>query len=324
MVFSSVNTLKNIVLLGLCLSTLCFSVSDVHGEEVSELPLQESQKAEFLEALYRLNDKYKAITQDIPIAPLLKDPSKRFKDGEELIFAIIIDNLKLGELFSYKYQNGLRLGLNEFQTALDFAIEVNAEQTEYTGWFIKEANLFSLSINRPEDGSPESVTVEINGVQSELQQDDYQIEFDDIYINGELLAQWFGLTLEYDFINLKCILTASSPLPVQLRYARKNNKINKGSGRQAAQFTPKDADYQLLSPQTMDVVLNASHGNSTTSFGYSALGARDLAFMRSEFFLRGSNQSGLESASLNFSRKALNGSILNTGITEIEFGDGIG
>ena len=321
MVFSSVNTLKNIVLLGLCLSTLCFSVSDVHGEEVSELPLQESQKAEFLEALYRLNDKYKTITQDIPIAPLLKDPSKRFKDGEELIFAIIIDNLKLGELFSYKYQNGLRLGLNEFQTALDFAIEVNAKQTEYTGWFIKEANLFSLSINRPEDGSAESVTLEINGVQSELQQDDYQIEFDDIYINGELLAQWFGLTLEYDFINLKCILTASSPLPVQLRYARKNNKINKGYGRQAAQFTPKDADYQLLSPQTMDVVLNASHGNSTTSFGYSALGARDLAFMRSEFFLRGSNQSGLESASLNFSRKALNGSILNTGITEIEFGD---
>lgn len=347
MLFSSVNTLKIILLSGLVLVALWINVSAAHAQtqaptattdasssqqsEATQNPLSttkpdqkslnSTQKQSILDALYRLNDKYKTITQDILIAPLLKDPSKRFKDGEELIFAVIIDNLKLGELFTYKHKQGLRLGLNEFSTALDFAITANPEQTQYSGWFIKEANPFTLTISKSPDEKMQSVTVDINGEQTQLQDNEYQIEFDDIYINGDVLAEWFGLTLEYDFVNLKCILSSASPLPVQLRYARKNNKINKGSGRQAAQFTAKDADYQLLSPQAMDVVLNASHGNSITSLGYSALGARDLAFMRSEFFLRGSNQSGLESASLNFSRKALSGSLFNTGITEIEIGD---
>lgn len=186
---------------------------------------------------------------------MLKDPSKRFDNGEELIFSIIVSNLKLAELFGYKANNGMRLGFAEFTQALDLQIEANADNSQYTGWFIKESNTFSLAIQQDED-LPTKVTVTVNGEEFVLAQADYQIEFDGIYIDTAIMARWFGIEVEYDFVTLSILLLPSDSLPIQARLRRKSRKINDNNSRKIVRNPLKDNDYQALSPQTLDVVVN--------------------------------------------------------------------
>lgn len=328
MLFGSVNALKNIMLSGLFLMVLSVFVpatnaqtaSNSQQSQLSQQSANASQRAEIFAALVSLNEKYKKIAQRIPIEPLLKDPSKRFDNGEELIFSIIVSNLKLAELFGYKANNGMRLGFAEFTQALDLQIEANADNSQYTGWFIKESNTFSLAIQQDED-LPTKVTVTVKGEELVLAQADYQIEFDGIYIDTAIMARWFGIEVEYDFVTLSILLLPSESLPIQARLQRKSRKINDNNSRKIVRNPLKDNDYQALSPQTLDVVVNASVTEKNNTFGYSVLGARDLAYMKSEFYALGNNNEALLDARVKFSRSSTDSQLLNGVATQIQAGD---
>jgi hypothetical protein len=318
MVFSAINTLQNLKISVVCLIALWINVSVVQAQEpttsqtnpltTSQLstaqastseqsPAINSQRAEIFAALTALNQKYALLAKRIPIVPLLKDPSKRFKDGDELIFSIIVDNLKLGELFGYKYGQGMRLGLAEFTKALNFPIAERTESTHFEGWYIKPENTFSLDVT-PEN----TMLVTLNNTAEVVEPDEYQVEADDIYINASTLGKWFGIDISYDYVSLKIRLNPQQTLPIQARLARQTRTVDAKNNRRVVQNPLKDNTYQALSPQTLDVVVNTTTNKDRVSAGYSVLGVRDFAYMKSEFYAIGTDSTPIMDARLKFSK----------------------
>ncbi len=335
--FSAINTLKNLMISAIYLIALWVNVSVVQAQEqltsqlntdsnpqpstvtasTSEpLTAKNSQRAEIVAALTALNQKYKLLAQRIPLVPLLKDPSKRFDDGDELIFSIIVDNLKLGELFGYKYGQSMRLGLAEFTKALDFPIVASAELTDFKGWYIKPENTFSLKVT-PE----KTILVTLNNNTEVVELDNFQIEADDIYINAATLGQWFGIDISYDYVSLKIRLNPQQKLPIQTRLERQTRTVDSNNRRRVVLNPLKDNTYQALSPQTLDVVINASTNKDEVSSGYSVLGVRDFAYMKSEFYASGNDQTPVMDARLTFSKMFDDDRLMNGVISHIQFGD---
>lgn len=312
-------------------------------DTLNQITQNTPQRDEIFKALSALSAKYKAIAERIPLVPLLKDPSSRFEDGEALIFSIIVDNLKLGDMYGYKQGSGMRFGLNEFATILEFNIKPNDDFTQFDGWYIKEENTFSLSLNNleltqevssdvsldsaealPMDDDTNNITTSVDvsliDQRFELPQEHYQTDFDDLYIDLDHLGRWFGIDVEYDFIDLKIYLYPTTKLPIQTRIARRK-KVAFSSSDKESQFSLQDNEYQLLSPQAVDLSINARRSENNNTQNYSIVGARDFAYMRGELYASGSNNKVLQQARVKFSRGTLAKPMFNGVITEFSLGD---
>ena len=86
-----------------------------------------------------------AQTQELnsPIHPIELEPS-RFENGEELIVTIRIGKYKFSEILITKSQNGYQTELVALFEVLEFPIKQEGSRFGYQGWFVNDANNFSL------------------------------------------------------------------------------------------------------------------------------------------------------------------------------------
>lgn len=299
--------------------------SEIEAADIKSLnntPARLKANPALIQALKNLGQKYAAIEEIHPVIKALKDPSARFADGEELIFAIIVDNLKLGEIFGFKEGKGARLGFIEYVTALDLAIKLDNTLDDpivnYSGWFINEDNSFSLSIDK---ASPENSHVLIKGERIPIPAASYQVDFDDIYIDTAEMSRWFGIGVEYNYVDLSIRLSPQNQLPVQARLARRNRDTGNVSNRRQAKNILRDNGYQLVSPITEDMVISVSQSETDTRYSYSLLGAQDFAFMKTEYFYTGNDKNLLNDGRLSFSKESVEGDLLGIGATQFAIGD---
>ncbi|MCP4984716.1 MAG: hypothetical protein GY928_01245 [Colwellia sp.] len=237
-------------------------------------------------------------------------------EGEELVLAINIDKLFLADIFAYKTKAGAKVSLMSLFEILDFPIELDLDKQIATGWFINEN--YGFDLNYAKDGG---VAI-IKGKSFPIKAEHISIEEDDIYVESQILTQWFGLNITFDFSNLIMFINPLELIPVQQRLERKDRKeLIKSANESVAPW--KESDYEILSSPLFDLQMSHSTDNDNNNFSsYSILGGHDFAYLNAEYYVSGSSQDSINSARLTFSKESDNHDLLGLfKASKFEFGD---
>ncbi len=245
----------------------------------------------------------------------------RFAEGEELILGLEIaaknDVTALADVFAYKTKTSATVGFATLIQLLELPIEVSADLKRANGWLYNESNKFSMAV-----GDDKTLLVSLNGQSRTLTEQSYSVESDDIYIDIDAVAEWFGFKYVIDESRLKLTLTTTRQLPVELRIARRGREVNTLSYNNTSVMPYRETGYKAFSQPLFDAQISASQRDSKTSSTHSVLGSHDLAYLTGRYYLSGNNEDLLSSARLTFSRESDKNDLLGPlKATEFEFGD---
>jgi hypothetical protein len=239
-------------------------------------------------------------------------------EGEDLLLAVYAEQLYLADIFGYKSKGGAKISLRDLFEVLNFPIEIDMGNKSAKGWFIREDNLFEFNFGKSKKEA--GLHVIIGDVSKSVEPGSILLEENDIYVDGNVLSEWFELNLSYVFNDLRINLKPVDPLPIQMRLARKNKKVWSSSKSEAI-LPWKDSSYQMVSSPLVDVQLQhfASNRNNLSSTNYSVLGSHDLAYMNTEYYLAGRSQGGLSDGRIKFTKeiKSAELGILPSGYVEV-------
>jgi len=251
-------------------------------------------------------------------------PSKsvgRIPVGEELLLALSVDKIALSEVFAFKSTKDAQLGIMGLFELLDFSIEVDLEQRRAEGWYIDEEQHFLLTW--PEDPRVESAQVTINGQSSVVSGQNLRLESDDLYVDADIISDWFDIGMSFDFVDLTLRLNPATPLPVQQRWARKNKKSTTSSAYSNVAVLPwREPAYQAYSHPLVDVQLYGSESNNGQIGGYSVLGSQDLAYVNAEYYVGGNNKDTVSDLRLKLTKESTAADLLGPlHATQYQLGD---
>lgn len=239
--------------------------------------------------------------------------------GEELILDIMLKRWFLGDLFAYKSASGAQISLSQLFLIIDFPIEIDLSARKASGWFLKESNRFHFDFSMT---PTEDAQVTINGITSLISPNDIRIEGNDIYVDGNLVSEWFGLNLNYNFNDLKVVLQPTQMLPIEQRLIREKRKTT-STKKNTSMMPWKESSYQLISSPLVDIQLQSNFNKNNGFYSsYSALGSHDLAYMNTSYYIAGNKQQGLSDARLKFTKQASEATLLpGLPATYFEIGD---
>jgi hypothetical protein len=246
----------------------------------------------------------------------------RFALGDELILGAEIGaeepRTALADLFAFKTQTSARVGLLALTQILELPITFNADITKADGWLFNENNRFSLSL----DQSNQQLTVKAGGQSWQLTENQYQLDADDLYIDLELITQWFGISFQIDESRLKLAISSKRQLPVELRIARRNKDLRPQAVSSESVMPYRETGYKLFTPPLLDAQAGLSHRGDQTTANYSVSGAQDLAYFTGKYYFSGGRADLLNSARLTLARESEKNDLLGPlKATEFEFGD---
>jgi hypothetical protein len=240
----------------------------------------------------------------------------RFAVGEELILSINIGTIPLGDIFAIKSTTGVKVGLSEFFMLVDFAIDVDIDNTSAQGWFTARKNSFSLS-SVPEN----TLQVKINNRQFNIPASRFILD-DDIYVEISDIADWFYVATEIDEARLVIDLITSIPFPIENQLKRRGKQFANSRVFYESVLPLKDSDYELFSAPLLDMQFSTIRTSSNTASSYSILSSQDAAYFSSQLFLHGNDANSLTNARVTLSRQSKQGNLLGPlNMTEYAFGD---
>ena len=246
---------------------------------------------------------------------IVQSMGQRIATGEFLLFSLHLNGQYLGEAFAIKGERGVLVGLSGLVEILQLAINVDIANGTAAGWFINEANLFSLSATEP-------VLLTVNNQNITLSEQQLLID-DDIYIDAAVLERVFSVVINPDYANLTLELTTEQLFPVTAQQQRQKqlfNKQNKGDNLPTQPW--KASPYQAISMPVADLQLNYRRDNDSSRTSYSLLGAQDFAYLSAEYFLSGREQDLLSDSRLTFTKQDINNNLLGAfAASELAFGD---
>ncbi len=279
--------------------------------------------------LEQLRDKYREIDAGrvelpsitTPIAPLTADPSLAFvriPDGEELILNLTYQKHSLGDIFAIKTSDGAQISLTDFTRALDFPIDVNIAQANAQGW--ARSPEFKFSLSTQEDDQSWSI-VSGNEKMTATRED---ITLDgDIYVDTQLLENWFDLALIVNYQDLSVSVVPNTPIPLAGKLARQGRFDSLQVFSNEPKYPLQEYGYSPISRPVLDIQFRASTAeNSPDSHSMSVLGANDLAYFNTQYYFTTDAENDLGDARLSASRYSLEGELLGPlSATEVQFGD---
>lgn len=242
---------------------------------------------------------------------------------------LLIIELKVGRriiiqeaMFAYLVRGKIFIPFSETMEALEFPIEVQPGDGYASGWFLKEENHFELDAIRYQ--------VIINGKKRILPKDRIEIHYDDIFIDADLLGEWFPMSIEARVANQSVAILSKEPLPIE-------NKIKREKVQDMlkthSNYEFKLPDYPLIIPKytlldwpvmdiRLDSKLNRSNNTSEISSSGSLLMAGDLAYHSSSIFMSIDDTKGISNIRLKLGRSDPEGNLSEKfPITKYEFGD---
>lgn len=241
-------------------------------------------------------------------------------EGEELLLSLYVDSHYLSDVFAIKSKQNAQFSLMGLFELIDFPIEVDIDNRIVKGWYLDETRQFSMQL--PAEGDSVA-SVSVNQQVLQLSPADYSLMADDIYVAGDVIEDWFDITFDYSFADLKVDISSRSPLPVQQRLARKNRQLNQVvSGNREAVLPWKESSYQAISSPLVDVQVNAAVTEHNNYQSYSVMGGHDFAFLTSELYASGNSDDPLTDLRLTLSKESATGELLGPlKATEFRVGD---
>jgi len=249
------------------------------------------------------------------------EDGSRFAVGEELLLAVEIgkedDKANLADVIAFKTETSVKVGLVTLIQLLELPITVSQDFSKANGWLFNENNSFSFALQ-----NDQQILVKLSGKNWQLEPANYQLESDDLYIDMDLVAEWFGLSYQVDESKLKLSLTSSRQLPVELRMARRSREVKPLLTDKGSVMPLRETGYKAFTPPLMDAQVSINQDGNETQAAYSVTGAQDLAYFTGRFYLAGNNEDALSNTRLTFSRESAKNDLLGPlKATEYEFGD---
>ena len=155
----------------------------------------------------KLNQPHPKVSAQQPVIAEHRQPAaQRIAAGEFLLFSLHLNGEYLGEAFAIKSEQGVLLGLSGLVEILQLAINVDIANGTASGWFINEANLFTLNATEPKQLIFNNQFVTLSSQQLLID--------DDIYIDAAVLQRAFSVAIIPDYANLTLELTTEQLFPV--------------------------------------------------------------------------------------------------------------
>ena len=234
--------------------------------------------------------------------------------GELLFLSTYLHEYYLGELVAIKSNKSAWIELNSLFELLNFAITVDNNKLAAQGWFISKNNRFELNLL--------DKRTQVNQKVYSLSEQDYYLDSGDIYIDLALLNSWFDLGGEIKFSTLKLSLSPGVLLPIEQKLQREKRNVYTQDYSNEATLPWKPSPYQAISTPVADLQLSYNASENTHALNYAILGAQDLAYFNSEYYLSGQNGDLLTDSRLSFNREDIKGNLLGPlNATTVEFGD---
>lgn len=244
----------------------------------------------------------------------------RYQVGEELILSVVLDSRNIGEIFAITQANGIFVELDSLINVLEFPIEANPSSGQYSGWYIRQENEFTLEIANMR--SPTLLSFDNKTIQP--LNDQLIVLQDIVYLHTDLIYRVFKIATSLDFTKQQITLKPNITLPIQERLNRRNKDVMGRKADNEAKYPELFRGYEILSPQTLDFSTNLNYSENTKDIqgNYSVLGRREIAYLSTRFFLGGNKNEALDNARLNFSKQNINSPFMDAlGVSRFEFGD---
>ncbi|MDT0593846.1 carboxypeptidase-like regulatory domain-containing protein [Glaciecola petra] len=231
--------------------------------------------------------------------------ASRYEQNSELIVSIRLSKYKLGDAIALYRDNQLYFDLEELTSILEFPI--NREGNQLKGWFASEDNIFELTLPGTDDGARLSLK---DSLEKQFSSKDIFVDNGIYYVSIQFLNESFQLNPEVDLENLNVSLKPGITLPIQQRLARRSNTGFFRKSSSDVIYPELRSGYRILSPQSLDIVLDANFSENDNSQRYSILGGRDVGLTNMRFFLSGFNDDLLVNSRVSFSRESLKADLL--------------
>lgn len=203
---------------------------------------------------------------------------------------LLLLNLRLAQTIliegmpAYPAAGGVIVPLGAVCGALDFAITVDVSAGAANGFFIAENRRFSLDI------ASQRVTVE--GKPRRFDPLRIEVHQDDIYVDTQLLSDWFPFDATADLSTLLLTLRPREPLPVQKRQEReqraKKDLASLGFG--GPRYPSIGNPYRLFDVPFIDQTLRGTlttGASATRSVQYSTFATGDLLYHEASGYIFG-------------------------------------
>jgi sporulation related protein len=203
---------------------------------------------------------------------------------------LLLLDLRLGQtvlvegLPAYPVAGGIVVPLGVVCQALDFAITVDVVSGTADGYFIAENRRFSLDIK--------SQRVLVEGKPRRFDSLRIEVHQDDIYVDTQLLSDWFPFDPTVDLSTLLLTLRPREPLPVQKRQEREQRAKKELSslGYGGPRYPRVENPYRLFDFPFVDQTLKGifmTGSSATQSFQYSTFATGDLLYHEASGYILG-------------------------------------
>lgn len=254
-----------------------------------------------------------ALGQDLSDQHLAEDP---FQDEYFLLLALNNQRYQLSSgLPVYQTSDDLYIPLQEFVSALGFAIDVDPDAGSAQGWFFTPEQSFRLDKNSrklflkgKEQTLPNALIIANDGF--------------DLYIPSEYLESWFGIRIDLRLQDLSLEVSSQQEFPSVANIVRTQKRKTIDSNQQRRDRGPVIADnYDLLGTPSTDITLSSSLVNDENESSYSIISAMDTFGHSMQTYFSGSSSNSKE-ARIQWSKSQLQeNQALTFGLSEYKFGD---
>ena len=219
---------------------------------------------------------------------------------------LLLLNLRLGQIIlvegmpAYPVTGGVLVPLGEVCRALEFAIEADVARGTAEGFFISENRGFFLDV------ASRSITVEGKARRFDVSR--VEVHQDDIYVDTQLLSEWFPVEVTVDLPTLLLTVRPREPLPVEERREREQRagKELASLGYSGPEYPRIDNPYRLFDypfvDQTLRGTFAADDGVTRRDVQYSTFATGDLLFHEANLYISG-NEHGVSDSRFTLGRR---------------------
>jgi len=247
------------------------------------------------------------------------DNSAITNEKVELILQIKVNRLILGDVFGIQRDKTIYIGMQNLFEVLGFLIHVDMKEKTADGWFIKDDLTFNMEEPNNSSGS---VEIDANNSTYMINKDSFIYEDDDIYIDAKAIFNIFEIEYKIETNNMLLRIFPTTPLPIQEKLRRQARK--KARNRNLAAKLPlKRTPYKLWTTPFIDAQTRyTTNSAKNDTLSYSILGAGDLAYMTSTYYVQGDRDDQLKFFRMKLSRDSLSNKLLGPlKATHFSFGD---
>lgn len=200
------------------------------------------------------------------------------------ILAMRVEQYRLDDvLLAYQRKDILLVPIGLLAEILDLAVDVDLGSGTANGFVFKEGNTFSLDTTRNQ--------IIRRGITEAYDSNQVYVLDDDIYIDANLLSQWFEIKIDADLFSSTVKITAKEPFPFIVKMEREDRiaktraRLNADTPYYPYHYEPYDMWNIPFIDQTFEASSRHSDTESSNTLRSTTYMTSDLLGMESSLYL---------------------------------------